>query len=103
LATFHALVPVEHVRRSLVYHNPMSKPIIPVQAPTDSSTPPSRKVVDSDGGHWHVYEQAFGDYDRRIGRSLIFNSEFAVRRVRNFPDDWLELSDLDLMELSWMA
>ena len=76
---------------------------IPVQSPADSSTPPSRNVVDSDGAHWRVYEQAFGDYDRRSGRSLIFNSEFAVRRVRDFPDNWLELSDAELIELSWKA
>ena len=81
----------------------MAEPIIPVQSPADSGTPASRNVVDSDGGHWQVYEQAFGDYDRRSGRSLIFNSDFAVRRVRDFPDDWMELSDKELMELSWRA
>jgi len=81
----------------------MPEPIIPVQSPADSSTPTTRKVVDADGGYWHVYEQAFGDYDRRSGRSLIFNSEFAVRRVRDFPDNWSELSDPELMELSWRA
>lgn len=81
----------------------MAEPIIPVQSPADSSTPSSRNVVDSDGSHWHVYEQAFGGYDRRSGRSLIFNSDFAVRRVRNFPDNWNQLSDLELMELSWLA
>ncbi len=81
----------------------MAEPIIPVQSPAESSTPPFRNVVDSDGAHWRVYEQVVGDYDRRSGRSLIFNGDFAVRRVRNFPENWNELSDQDLMELSWKA
>lgn len=76
---------------------------IPVQSSPESSTPSSRSFVDEDGTHWTVYEQAFGDYDRRSSRSLIFNSDVAVRRVRNFPANWLELSERELMELSWKA
>ena len=81
----------------------MPTPPIPVQSPQDSSTPPSRSFVDVDGVHWTVCEQAFGDYDRRSSSSLIFSSEFAVRRVRNFPANWLELSERELIELSWNA
>ncbi|MDQ2664951.1 MAG: hypothetical protein M3Z05_02975 [Gemmatimonadota bacterium] len=81
----------------------MAEPIIPVQSPADSSTPPFRNVIDSEGAHWRVYEQEFGGYDRRSGRSLIFNGDFAVRRVRNFPQNWIDLSDLDLMTVSWKA
>jgi hypothetical protein len=81
----------------------MSEPTIPVQSPQDSSTPPSRNFVDEDGAHWTVYEQSFGDYDRRRSSSLIFNSDFAVRRVRNFPANWMELSEQELMALSWNA
>jgi len=81
----------------------MPEPPIPVRTSQDSSTPPSRSFVDGDGVHWTVYEQAFGDYDRRSSSSLIFNSDFAVRRVRNYPANWLELSERELMELSWMA
>lgn len=80
----------------------MPEPIIPVQSLQQSSTPPSRSFVDVDGAHWVVYEQAFGDYDRR-SRSLIFNSDFAVRRVRNFPENWMDLPEADLLELSWQA
>jgi hypothetical protein len=40
------------------------------------------------------------DYDRRGGTSLIFESTDIVRRVRNFPADWTELSDPALYELS---
>jgi len=43
----------------------------------------------------------FSNYDRRRGRSLIFWSEGAVRRVRSYPADWHELSDRDLALLSW--
>lgn len=53
--------------------------------------------------HWHVYERAFADYDRRRGPSLVFFSEGAVRRVRDYPADWIELSDEDLIALSWKA
>jgi hypothetical protein len=81
----------------------MPTPPISVQSSQDSSTPPSRSFVDEDGAHWTVYEQAFGDYDRRSSSSLIFSSEFAVRRVRNFPANWLELSERELIELSWKA
>jgi hypothetical protein len=52
---------------------------------------------------WRVFEQPFSDYDRRSGMSLIFASEGAVRRVRNYPTNWSALSDADLMVLSWKA
>jgi hypothetical protein len=81
----------------------MSEPTIPVHSSQDSSTPPSRMLVDDEGAHWTVYEQSFGGYDRRGGRSLIFNSDFAVRRVRNFPANWQDLSEEELMALSWKA
>jgi len=63
----------------------------------------SRAFLDVEGTHWNVYEQAFGDYDRRSGMSLIFASEAAVRRVRDFPSDWMELSDEELLALSWRS
>lgn len=79
----------------------MTEPKISVHSSAGSSVPLSRDVIDADGAHWRVYELAFGDYDRRSGTSLIFNSDFAVRRVRTFPANWIELSDMQLMELSW--
>jgi hypothetical protein len=81
----------------------MPEPIIPVPTSQDSSTPPSRSFVDDDGAHWTVHEQPFGDYDRRSGQSLIFSTDFAVRRVRNYPQNWMELSEKELMELSWRS
>jgi hypothetical protein len=59
--------------------------------------------VDADGVHWHAYERQVDDYDRRSGMSLIFASEAAVRRVRNFPADWRTLSDAELLALSWKS
>ena len=81
----------------------MTEPPISIPSAQESSTPPTRSIVDDDGAHWTVYEQAFGDYDRRSSNSLIFSSEFAVRRVRNYPANWMELSQRELMELSWKA
>ena len=46
-------------------------------------------------------ERPFSEYDRRSGRSLIFSSELAVRRVRDYPGDWFSLSDSELAALSW--
>jgi hypothetical protein len=63
----------------------------------------SRIFVDADGVRWHVHEQPFSEYDRRKGRSLIFSSEGAVRRVRDYPEDWMSLTDDALADLSWKA
>jgi hypothetical protein len=60
-----------------------------------------RVFVDSEGARWQVREMPFSDYDRRRGRSLIFWSDGAVRRVRDYPAEWYLLSDDELMELSW--
>lgn len=65
------------------------------------ATTHERVFVDSDGAPWQVKEMPFSDYDRRNGRSLIFWSDGAVRRVRDYPADWYLLSDEELMELSW--
>ena len=61
----------------------------------------SRTYLDAEGQRWVVSEQPFSQYDRRSGLSLIFSSELAVRRVRDYPHDWAALSDGALHELSW--
>jgi len=61
----------------------------------------SRTYVDDDGQAWTVSEQPFSPYDRRQGLSLIFTSDLAVRRVRNYPPTWYELPDRALAALSW--
>lgn len=63
----------------------------------------ARMFVDVEGVRWHVHEQVFSEYDRRTGRSLIFSSDGAVRRVRAYPADWMSLTDAELVDLSWQA
>ncbi|CAN5801174.1 hypothetical protein BH11GEM1_BH11GEM1_17720 [soil metagenome] len=79
----------------------MSGPIDRVTSSTDSSTPRARTLLDSEGSQWRVFEQAFADYDRRSGLSLIFASDAAVRRVRDYPANWFDLPDDELLTLSW--
>lgn len=61
----------------------------------------SARVVQTDDAQWRVYEMESGPYDRRSGRSLIFESDGVLRRVRDYPVEWRELSDAELMEVSW--
>lgn len=49
---------------------------------------------------WNVYEHV-PQYDRRAGPTLVFASDGAMRRVRDFPDRWWELSDDELLAISW--
>jgi hypothetical protein len=60
-----------------------------------------RTYTDESGMSWRVFEQPFSEYDRRTGSSLIFASELAVRRVRDYPNDWFTLSKAALERLSW--
>ena len=60
-----------------------------------------RVFEDAEGNRWRVRESPFSPYDRRRGRSLIFWSDGAVRRVRDYPDDWHQLTDDELAHLSW--
>ncbi|MDB4878758.1 MAG: hypothetical protein JWL60_204 [Gemmatimonadetes bacterium] len=71
--------------------------------PSTTGARPERSFTDADGGRWRVYEQSFAEYDRRSGMSLIFASDGAVRRVRNYPSSWMELPDAELVKLSWRA
>jgi len=68
-----------------------------------SELPRTRTYTDDLGMTWRVTEQPFSEYDRRRGSSLIFASELAVRRVRNYPSDWFTLSEVALAALSWRA
>ena len=62
----------------------------------------SRVVFDrSTNAQWVVFEIRNASYDRRDGRSLVFSTDGVMRRVRNFPTDWLELPDDALLELSY--
>ena len=58
-------------------------------------------VVDHE--EWRVYELSAASYDRRGSNTLVFESDMVVRRVRNFPETWRELSTAELLRLSWTA
>jgi len=61
----------------------------------------TRSYVDENGDIWRVCELPFSEYDRRNGFSLIFSSDLAVRRVRDYPADWFDLDERALAKLSW--
>lgn len=54
-----------------------------------------------DGVLWLVYELPPTTFDRRHTPSLVFESDGAVRRIRDFPSAWRALGDDDLFALSW--
>lgn len=59
-----------------------------------------RQFRDATGACWSVYEHC-DPYDRRRTPALVFESEPAIRRVRNYPANWYRLSDDELWTLSW--
>ena len=70
-----------------------------VQSPGDEAR--VRSFTDDLGHTWLVSERPYSEYDRRRGSSLIFSSELAVRRVRDYPSDWFALTDRELAAVSW--
>jgi hypothetical protein len=62
----------------------------------------SRTVVGPDGRYWTVYEFASSRYDRRGGNSLIFVTDDAMRRVRDYPANWFDLSGDELYAVSFL-
>lgn len=71
------------------------------QSPIQNTQPETRRrfFADADSNPWEVREAKNPDYDRRGGYSLIFESPGLVRRVRNYPADWFDLSVADLRDL----
>jgi hypothetical protein len=61
----------------------------------------SRSVVDARGATWIVQEIRDWGYDRRASSSLVFTSEDAMRRIRTYPASWIELSNVELIALSY--
>ena len=59
----------------------------------------ARSVV-SDERLWLVYELPPGELDRRTTPTLTFECEGLIRRVMNYPADWRQLSDDELLNLS---
>jgi hypothetical protein len=62
-----------------------------------TSSEPTRLVL-AEGHFWRVFEVPY-ELDRRSGRSLVFEHEYAWRRVRNYPANWYELSEGALIAL----
>lgn len=58
------------------------------------------RVIQMDATEWRVYEQP-PVYDRRRRPDLVFESEGVIRRVRNYPTNWLDLTDDELFAVSW--
>lgn len=50
---------------------------------------------------WWVYELPPASLDRRSTPSLVFESDGAMRRVRDYPPNWRSLGDEELFALSW--
>gem|GEM_PF-6055152 len=57
---------------------------------------PARTFDDGAGCEWRVTEHVAAS-----GRSLVFMSASAMRRVSNYPDDWWLLPERELEALSW--
>jgi hypothetical protein len=58
-------------------------------------------VPDDEGGTWVVQEIRDWGYDRRASFSLVFTNDTAMRRVRSYPPNWIELSDAELIAISF--
>jgi len=63
----------------------------------------TRTIVDPSGRVWFVRQVFAASYDRRGASSLVFVTDDAMRRVREFPDNWRELSDNELYAVSLRA
>lgn len=65
-----------------------------------SPAPGKVRRISADGLRWVVQEVPAPAFDRRGGTHLLFDGETIMRRVRDFPKDWDQLSDDALYELS---
>lgn len=60
----------------------------------------SRSIRDQEGRVWLVRELPLPTFERQPGLCLVFERPEVVRRVRVFPEHWLELTDGELYLLS---
>ena len=86
------VIPSLTVRRSVEYRRSTERP--------PKADEQRRTFTDEEGVYWDVREVKNSDYDRRGGKSLVFESIHSFRRVRNYPDDWFGFSETDLADLS---
>jgi hypothetical protein len=88
-----------HIRR-LLHRDPDKDPLLAAPAnPTPGSRRSVRRILGDDGEEWIVEERPL-PYDRRRGTCLVFQRVGLARRVRDFPSNWLALSDAELYRLS---
>lgn len=57
-----------------------------------------RNLLTPDGAEWTVFEFAVWGL-RGLTVSLVFDGEVMVQRIRDYPVNWYELSDLELAAL----
>jgi len=81
------------------YRDPMPAKRTPRGPRTHDGSSPLRIIYVAED-EWHVYEQP-SSYDRRNSPDLVFESASVIRRVRNYPDNWADLSDEELLAISW--
>ena len=63
---------------------------------------PSRTFLDSQGIQWRVTERTIRrSAEPDAGPCLFFEAAHIIRRVCDYPRDWLHLSDAQLERLSW--
>ena len=60
-------------------------------------------VIRIEHEEWRVYELPPAAYDRRGCKTLVFESDGVMRRIRSFPANWRELPVDALVALSWTA
>ena len=65
----------------------------------DATSADERRFLTMDGVRWTVRLLA-NTYDRRSRPDLVFESDYVVRRVRDYPENWRELPDEALFALS---
>ncbi|HEY9228285.1 MAG TPA: hypothetical protein VIP11_16635 [Gemmatimonadaceae bacterium] len=59
-----------------------------------------RIVATADGRQWVVREVPPLYVDGKDGGSLVFSSDHVMRRVRNYPLDWFDKPDAELISVS---
>ena len=61
----------------------------------------SARRIQSADGEWLIFELLTSPLDPRGALALIFESDFAMRILCNYPRDWSSLSDGQLLALGW--
>ncbi len=65
-------------------------------------TSPSLVFIDKSGVDWRIYEMSRAQVPAPRGDAcLVFESQAAIRRVWNYPNDWRSLTTEELAALSW--